>query len=92
VKWRHLQAFIWLRWRLFVNQLRRGGAVNAVVQTLLAVNALGVAVVLSVVFFFVGLYALRDESPAIVLYVWDGLVAVFLIAWTVGILVELQRS
>ena len=24
VNWQHLQAFVWLRWRLLVNQLRRG--------------------------------------------------------------------
>jgi hypothetical protein len=83
---------VWLRWRLFVNQLRRGGAVNAVVQALLAVGALAFAASLSVVFFFVGLFAMRDASPAVVMYVWDGLAAVFLITWTVGILAELQRS
>jgi len=92
VNWRHFRAFVWLRWRLFVNQLRRGGAVNAVVQALLAVGALAFAASLSVVFFFVGLFAMRDASPAVVMYVWDGLAAVFLITWTVGILAELQRS
>jgi ABC-2 type transport system permease protein len=92
LNWRHFQAFVWLRWRLFVNQLKRGGAVNAVVHTLLAAAALGAAVVLSVAFFLVGLFALRDASPTIVLYVWDALVAVFLITWAVGILVELQRA
>ena len=30
VNWQHLQAFVWLRWRLLVNQWRRAGAVNAV--------------------------------------------------------------
>ncbi|HBI46418.1 MAG TPA: hypothetical protein DDY78_26735 [Planctomycetales bacterium] len=92
MNWRHFRAFVWLRWRLFVNQLRRGGAVNAVVQALLAVGALAFAASLSVVFFFVGLFAMRDASPAVVMYVWDGLAAVFLITWTVGILAELQRS
>ena len=89
---RHLQAFIYLRWRLFLNQLKRGGAVNVVVQTLLAVAALSAAVALSVVFFLVSLFALRDAEPSIIMYIWDGLAGLFFIAWTVGILVELQRS
>jgi ABC-2 type transport system permease protein len=96
VNWRHFQAVVWLRWRIFVNQTRRGGAVNAVIQTLLTVIALvgsvTAAVVLSVVLFLVGMFALRDESPAIILFVWDGVIAVFLFAWMMGIFVELQRS
>jgi ABC-2 type transport system permease protein len=92
VNGRHFQAFVWLRWRLFVNQLRRGGAVNAVVQAIMAVAALGAAAVLSVVFFLVGLFAMRDASPVVVMYVWDGMAVAFLFTWTIGILVELQRS
>jgi ABC-2 type transport system permease protein len=92
LNWQLFQAFVWLRWRLFVNGLRRGGAINAVVQAIMAVAALGAAAVLSVVFFLVGLFAMRDASPAVVMYVWDGLVGVFLLAWSVGILAELQRS
>ena len=94
--WRHFQAVVWLRWRIFLNQMKRGGTVNLVIQTLLTVFALvgGVcaAVVLSVVMFLVGMFALRDATPAIIMFVWDGVVAVFLFAWMIGILAELQRS
>ena len=31
IRRQHLSAFIWLRWRLRVNQLRKAGTVNAVV-------------------------------------------------------------
>ncbi len=96
MNWRHFQAVVWLRWRIFVNQTRRGGAVNAVIQAILTVialvGALTASVVLSVVLFLVGMFALRDESPGIILYVWDGAAAVFLFAWVMGIFVELQRS
>ena len=33
----HLRAFIWLRWRLFRNQLTRGGTANIIVFGLLGV-------------------------------------------------------
>jgi ABC-2 type transport system permease protein len=96
VNWRHFQAVVWLRWRIFLNQMRRGGTANAVIQTLVnvvvLVGCLAASVVFSVALFLVGMFALRDESPVIILYVWDGMVAVFLFAWTIGILVELQRS
>jgi ABC-2 type transport system permease protein len=96
VNWRHFQAVVWLRWRIFVNQMRRGGTVNAVIQTLITVvalvGALTASVVLSVSLFLVGAFALRDQSPAIIMYVWDGLVAAFLFVWIIGVFAELQRS
>ncbi len=96
MNWRHFHAMVWLRWRVFLNRLRKGGAVNAVIQTLLTgitlVGAIGGAVVLSVVLFLVGLFALRDASPAIIMYVWDAGVAVFLFGWLLMLLIELQRS
>jgi hypothetical protein len=92
VNWHHFRAFLWLRWRLLVNQLRRGGTANAVVLAILAVGAVFLAVSLFVTFFLVGLFALPDASPAVLMYVWDGLVAIFLFSWTLGILVELQRA
>jgi ABC-2 type transport system permease protein len=92
VNWQHLQAFIWLRWRLFANQMRKGGAFNAVLAAVLAVFAVLGASVLFVVFFVVGLFTLADKSPDVIMFVWDGLVAAFLFSWTIGLLVELQRS
>ena len=89
---RHFQTFVWLRWRLFVNQMRRGGAVNAVFAALLAVGALFLSAFLALMFFLVGLFVLPGASPAVLMYVWDGVVAGFLFGWAVGLLVELQRS
>jgi hypothetical protein len=88
----HLRAFLWLRWRLRVNQIKRGGIVNAVILGTLAVLAVLLAAVLFVGFFLLGLLALKDVPPSVLLYVWDGLVVVFLFAWSVGVLAELQRS
>src|SRR5262249_18338312 len=85
----HVQTFLWLRWRLLVNQLRRGGVANVVVVVLLAVGALGLSASLFVAAFLIGLLLLPTASPPVLLYVWDGLVVGFLFAWMTGLLVEL---
>ena len=92
MNWHHLQAFLWLRWRLLVNQLKRGGVAGAVILALLAV-ALGLgAAVLFLVLFLVGWLALPRAPSWVLLYLWDGLVVAFLFSWMAGLLVELQRS
>src|SRR5262249_34856943 len=88
----HFQTFLWLRWRLRVNQFKRGGVLNAVLMAILAAVVAAVAVVLFFLFFLIGLFALRDVSPRVLLYVWDGLVAAFLFFWMIGLLTDLQRA
>jgi ABC-2 type transport system permease protein len=88
----HLRAFLWLRWRLLMNQLNRGGLANAVLLMLLGV---GLALFAFVGFFaaiLVGSVTLQGVSPTTILYVWDGLVVVFLFLWSAGLIAELQRS
>ena len=41
--WQHFQAFLWLRWRIQINQLKRGGIANVVILALLALMLVGVA-------------------------------------------------
>jgi hypothetical protein len=92
VNWLHLRAFLWLRWRLRMNQWRRAGTVNAVILTILAVAALLLALVLFVSAFVVGLLVLPDAPPAVLMYLWDGLVVAFLFFWAAGLLTDLQRA
>jgi len=92
VNWQHFRAFLWLRWRLRVNQLKRGGIANAIFLAILAVGAGIAAFSLFVVFLLVGLFALSKEAPLVVLFVWDGLVVTLLFFWAVGLLAELQRA
>ncbi|HTU88645.1 MAG TPA: hypothetical protein VMF69_00975 [Gemmataceae bacterium] len=91
MNWQHLSAFLWLRWRLQINQLKRGGIANAVILVILAVAAIVSAVVLFVVFLSVGLF-LNDASPTTLMYILDGVVVAFLFLWATGLLQELQRS
>jgi hypothetical protein len=88
----HLRAFLWLRWRLRVNQVRKAGTLNAVLLAILAGAGAILAVVLFVVGLLVGVFVLREVDPLVLLFVWDGLVVAFLFSWCVGLLTELQRS
>jgi hypothetical protein len=92
VNWQHLQAILWLRWRMSLNQMKRGGIANTVILTLLGAIALVASVMMFFVALLVGIFALPKASPAVTMYVWDVIVLAFLMFWMVGLLTELQRS
>lgn len=92
MNWRHLQAFVWLRWRLLANGWRRSGTLNFVVMMILAVCALLSVVPLFLGCFLAGLYAFADASPEHLLYAWDVVVMAFAFVWGMGLMVELQRT
>jgi hypothetical protein len=92
MNWQHFRAFLWLRWRLFINQQRRGGLVNAIVLALFGIGAVLFAVGLFVTFLLIGLLALPEASPLVLLGIWDGLVVFFLFSWTLGLMMDLQRA
>jgi len=92
VNWQHLQAFVWLRWRLLANQWRRAGALNAVLMIIVTIGALVTAVPLFIGCFTLGLYLIPRAAPAHLLYAWDGLIVVFLFFWGIGLVTELQRT
>ena len=92
MNWRHMQAFIWLRWRLLLNQWRRAGAFNAVLMMIVSVAALVTAIPLLIGSFMLGLYAIPKAAPEHLMYAWDGLIAAFLFFWSIGLITELQRS
>ena len=71
MNWQHLQAFVWLRWRLLVNQWRRAGAFNAVLMMIVSVGALVTAIPLFIGCFMLGLYAIPKAAPAQLMYAWD---------------------
>jgi len=88
----HLRAFLWLRWRLRYNQFRRAGALNAVFFSIYAVLAFMASIGLFVTGLMVGLFAMPEAPAAVRLYVWDGVVIVFLFFWMIGLLMEVQRA
>ena len=88
----HLRTFLWLRWRLRVNQMRKGGLVNAILLAILAVLGTIFCLGLAIGLFLVGYLALAKSSPTAILFVWDGLVVVCILFWMTGLITELQRS
>lgn len=90
--WRHFQTFLWLRWRLLINQARRGGKLNAVLTMIIAVCAVAVAVPLFFICLFVGSTTFSEMAPTRLLYVWDGVMFGFVFFWGIGLVAELQRS
>ncbi len=88
----HLRAFVWLRWRLRVNQLKKGGAVNAFLLVILAVGAVVLAVGMFVGGLAGGFFGMPQAGPVGRLIVWDAVVVAFLFTWMIGLLTELQRT
>jgi len=87
-----MKNILWLRWRVRLNQLRRGGTVN----TVLTIGLYSIGLVASVIMFFlavlVGILTLREASPVAILIMWDVIVVAFLFFWMIGLVTELQRS
>ena len=92
MNWQHLQAIVWLRWRLLVNQWRRAGVVNGVLMMIISIGALVTAVPLFIASLILGLYLIPKAEPVHLMYVWDGLVVVLLFFWMIGLITDLQRS
>ena len=88
----HVLAFVWLRYRLRMNQLRRGGAANVAVLGVVLACVAVVAVGAGVGGFLVGLLALGDATPEVVLFAWDAAVGLFLFVWVIALMADLQRS
>jgi ABC-2 type transport system permease protein len=92
VNWQHLRAFVWLRWRMTVNQWRRAGALNAVLLTIITFVLLLTVIPLFIGCFLLGLFAIPRAAPVHLMYAWDGLIVAFLFFWSVGLITELQRT
>ena len=87
-----LRAMLWLRWRLTVNQWRRGDQFSAVISIIGLVLGLGLAAFGGLAGILGGAFGLARASPLTSMLVWDGLVAMFLLLWATSIITELQRS
>jgi len=92
VNWAHLKAFVWLRWRLAANQMRRSGPGGAAVSVIFTALMLVGGVLTLIIGFAVGLVALRTGPSRALMVVWDGAIAGYVFLWMMGLLSELQRS
>jgi ABC-2 type transport system permease protein len=92
VNWEHLKTYIWLRWRLSVNQVRRSGALGAIIAAILTALRISGGVLTFIAGLLVGVLALRRAEPWVVMAIWDGVVAGFIFFWLIGLLSELQQT
>jgi ABC-2 type transport system permease protein len=92
VNWAHLKTFVWLRWRLATNQIRRSGTAGAVISAIFTMLMVGGGALALVIGLLVGVLALRDAAPSVVMVIWDGAIVGFVVFWMAGLISELQRS
>jgi ABC-2 type transport system permease protein len=90
--WSQLRTIIWLRWRLTRNQWSRGGQLNAILILIIAVVVLALGFVSGIAGVLVGFFVLGEASPLRLLFIWDMFIGVFLFAWMIGLVSEIQRS
>ena len=93
MKWNHLQAILWMRWRILVNRVKRAGKLS---------NAFFLFVVVLVLLGSIGLFALAfilglelrppEAEPMDLMFLWAGLAVAFLFFWTIGLVTDLQRA
>lgn len=88
----HFRAFVWLRYRLRLNQLRRGGVANVVILGVITAALAMTAVGSAVGGFALGLFGLDHAPAAGVMLAWDAAVGGFLFVWMIGLMADLQRS
>jgi hypothetical protein len=88
----HLQAVLWLRWRILVNRIRRGGKLGSVMFGVLLFFAACTSLGLFVLALVLGLTTLEKATPFGLMATWAGLALGFLFFWMVGLLTDLQRS
>ncbi|HUR21388.1 MAG TPA: ABC transporter permease [Vicinamibacterales bacterium] len=92
MNWPQLKTILWLRWRLTRNQWAKGGGIGAAFAAIVAVVTIGMSIIGLGAGFAVGVYALHDARPDVIMFVWFGLTAAFLLFWIIGLISELQRS
>src|SRR5678815_1272341 len=92
MNWEHLRAFLWLRARLNANEAKRASSLTNTLNTTLMILAIIIGIAAFAGSLALSYYLVAKQSPEVVLYVWDGVVAAFLFFWLVILSVELQRS
>ena len=90
--WEQFRAFLWLRWRIRRNRLKRASTGSVVIERIFAALAVFSAAAMFTVSFAIGFFLLSKASPAVVMLVWDGAAAGFLLFWLIELVSELQRS
>jgi len=92
MNWEHLKTYIWVRWRLSSNQVRRSGIIGVIIAAIMAALQLLGGVVTFITGLLIGLLALSRAEPRVVMIAWDVAAVGFIFFWLIGLMSELQRS
>ncbi|MEJ2109700.1 MAG: ABC transporter permease [Acidobacteriota bacterium] len=92
MNWEHLKTYIWVRWRLSANQVRRSGKLGIIIAAILTGLRIMGGAIMFIVGLVVGFFALNEAEPHVIMYVWDGATAGFIVFWMIGLMSELQRT
>ncbi len=92
MNWQQLQTVLWLRWKLSLNQLKRGSSLNLVFGMLALIGGYCLAFGGIVAGFFLGWKVAGPGPTEMLTLIWDLAAILFLFLWTFGMLAELQRS
>jgi hypothetical protein len=92
MNWEHLRAFLWLQSRITANKSKRAGTLSNTLYTIILVLAVIVGIASFAGALAGGISLAHTERPALLMYVWDGLIAVFMFVWIMTLSIDLQRS
>ncbi|MCY2979911.1 MAG: ABC transporter permease [Planctomycetota bacterium] len=88
----HFQTFLWLRWRIRVNQLSHGSKLGKALAAILLATVVIAGITLIVGGALVGAIVPRYFPREHYFLMWDGLIAIFVLFWVIHVATDLQRS
>lgn len=97
MRWAHLRAILWMRWRVLMNRISRRGKTAHALVILLVVLASLLAISSFLGTLGLGVAVLSENSqdqklPVYLMFAWSGITLMLLFGWMVGVMMELQRS
>ena len=88
----HFQTFVWLRWRIRINQLRNSSGIGKALAAILLVSFAISCVALSVAGSVMGGVLPRLVPREYYFLFWDALIALFCFIWMIFVATDVQRT
>lgn len=88
----HFQTFVWLRWRIRINQLRNSSGIGKALAAILLVSFAMSCVALLVAGSVMGVILPRLVPREYYFLFWDALIALFCFIWMIFVATDVQRT
>ncbi len=88
----NFQTLVWLRWRIRLNQMRKGSLLGKVVAAILLVSFAATCFGLLFVGILLGVFSLRSVPSEYYFLFWDGFCALFCFLWFGRMATDIQRT